>query len=313
MRDSGALLYLLDLLAYLAAGLTAFQVYFIVNKLWPRRRDRTVSESISISAMFISILINFLFAFKNLITSGIPQFVANFFWLFCSGLTGMVGIGFWVASGEKKSFRSLVRQALKLESQEAASLARDFFRPVGAGKVLEILEQLAMVDNILTRKERGFIQSFSDSWGINLNWGSSIKSDGSRAGIGYRHLIEKMNQYLSERPPRNQVSQLADVIHLLVRIDGSVSSGEAMMCVELTGLINNYLDQDHGGGFVVAVVYQDEEQEVKLQKSFSELKKSSFLGGFAYVSDRFYSQTYAELVCEEYRKAEFFAVYWEVD
>jgi len=51
-----------NIMAIIAAILSFIQIYFIINKLWKRKHEQVVAESISISAMFISIFINGFFA-----------------------------------------------------------------------------------------------------------------------------------------------------------------------------------------------------------------------------------------------------------
>lgn len=299
-----------DVLAYVAVLLTLFQIYFVLNKLWSRKHEKMVAESISVSAMFISILINCFFGFKNIMGNGLPQLTANIIWIGCSIVTTMVGIGFWVVSadGQKKSFFKLLKQALKLETQEAGDLAKAFFKPSSAEKVLDILGQLAMIDNELAEEEKKFIQSFADAWGININWDHIEKNFGTNNGYGYQTLRKSMKDYLSTNPPQQQASQLADVITLLVNVDSVVTAEEELMHAELNGLINKYLGQGDVDVFNAVVVPQNQEQEIRHKELLGELKRIRFAGGFAYVSESFYSYKYAETVCEKYRATNLFSV-----
>jgi TRAP transporter TAXI family solute receptor len=296
------------LLAYLAAVLSFIQIYFIINKLWKRKHEKVVAESISISAMFISLIINGSFAFKNLHDGGIPQFSANLMWIAASIISALIGMGLWVASNRGVGFFTLLLKALNLERKEAGDLAKVFFRPSGAAKILEILGRMAMVDEDLDKREKDFIQSFADHWKIEVDW-DAIKKYADEAGDRYDKIKKAMAEYLKTSPQEEQVNQLRDVFNLLVNIDEVVTEEEQVIIDELEGQIAEYLNkEDELEVYRVAVVPQSQEQDDAVSKLLNNLTKEKIAGGYAYLSEPYYSERYAEIISAQYRALHVFSV-----
>lgn len=296
------------LLAYLAAILSFIQIYFIINKLWKRKHEKVVAESISISAMFISLIINGSFAFKNLHDGGIPQFAANILWIIASIISTIIGIGFFVAAKKDQNIWTLLKQALNLERKEAGDLAKIFFQPSGAENIIEILGRMAMVDEDLDPREKDFIQGFADHWHIELDW-DSIKKYLNEEGDRYEKIKAAMRKYLETSPQKEQVQQLRDVFNLLVNIDEVVTEEEQMIMDELEGLIAQYIDQDiELESYRVAVVPQSQEQDDAVSKLLKDLQREKVAGGYAYLSEPYYSERYAEIISGQYRAIHVFSV-----
>lgn len=297
-----------NIIALLAVFLTLFQIYFIINKLWSRKHEKLVAESISISAMFISITINLFFAIRNMRDVAYPQFTANILWIFSSAISVLIGVGFWVSTNKGKSFWRMLKQALNMERKEAGDLAKSFFRPKGADKILEILERMAMVDEDLDEREKKFIQNFADNWDIDIDW-DEIKKYSNETGDKYAKIREVMKEYLETNPDEDQVIQLRDVFKLLVSIDDVVTEGEQMILDELEGHISEYLHSDEEiEMYRVAVVPQSVEKENSIKSVMRELKKERIAGGYAYLSDCYYSERYAEMLSAQYRGFGIFSV-----
>lgn len=296
------------IIAYLAALLSFIQIYFIINKLWKRKHERVVSESISISAMFISILINLSFAFKNLNDGGIPQLSANIMWIIASIISAAIGMGIWVASNRDVNFFALLFRALNLERKEAGDLAKVFFKPSGADKIIEILGRMAMVDEDLDKREKEFIQSFADHWRIEVDW-DHIQKYVQEAGDRFDKIKHAMDEYLKTSPQEEQVNQLRDVFNLLVNIDEVVTDEEQMIMDELEGKIAEYLQkEDNLQVFKVAVVPQSQEQDDAVSKLLKDLNREKIAGGYAYLSQSYYSERYAEMISAQYRAIQVFSV-----
>lgn len=302
---------IIDIMAILAALLSFIQIYFIVNKLWKRKHERAVAESISISAMFISILINGFFAVKNLGTGQIPQLSANIMWVASSVISTLIGVSYWVLGNKEKGFFRLLLAALNLERKEAGDLAKAIMRPSGASDIINILRQLALIDDDLDDREKEFIQSFADNWDIELDWGNIIVSEStSLIASPYDTIRCSLKDYLETAPPKEQVSQLGDLVNILVNIDQVVTEEEDLIQSEINGQIAKYLGKDDKiDVFKVAVVPQSEEQEALLNSQLKEhLSREHIAGGFAYLSESYYSERYAEIISKRYRSLNVFAV-----
>lgn len=296
------------MIAYLAALLSLIQIYFIINKLWKRKHEKIVAESISISAMFISILINLSFAFKNFHDGGIPQFSANVMWIGSSMLSSAIGMGLWVSSNRGVGFFTLLYRALNLERKEAGDLAKVFFKPSGADKIIEILGRMAMVDEDLDKREKDFIQSFADHWHIEVDW-DHIQKFAEESGDRYDRIKQAMSDYLKTSPQEEQVNQLRDVFNLLVNIDEVVTDEEQLIMDELEGQIAEYLKKESQLQiYRVAVVPQSQEQDDAVGKLLQNLTKEKIAGGYAYLSPSYYSERYAEMISAQYRAIHVFSV-----
>ena len=296
------------MLAYLAAVLSFIQIYFIINKLWKRKHEKVVAESISISAMFISLIINGSFAFKNLHDGGIPQFSANIMWIASSIISALIGMGIWVSINRGVGFFTLLARALNMERKEAGDLAKVFFRPSGADKILEILGRMAMVDDDLDDREKDFIQSFADHWKIEVDW-DTIAKYVDESGDRYDRIKKAMAEYLSSSPQEEQVNQLRDVFNLLVNIDEVVTEEEQLIMDELEGQIAQYLGKENDLEiYRVAVVPQSQEQDDAVSKLLNNLQKEKIAGGYAYLSEPYFSERYAEIISSQYRAIHVFSV-----
>jgi len=299
---------IIDLMAIIAAILSFIQIYLMVNKLWKRKHERVVAESISISAMSISILINGFFAIKNMGSSQIPQLSANILWITASLISAAIGIGLWVGVNRGKGFWKLLIAALNLERKEAGDLAKAFFRPGAAEEIIEILGRMAMIDDDLDVREKDFIQNFADNWGINLDW-EKVKKFKDESSDPYFEIKKSMEDLIKTNPPEDQITQLRDVLSILVNIDNVVTEEEELMMAELNGIISKYLSDDADPDvFRVAVVPRNDEQEKIIESRFKDLQKTEVAGGYAYVSDEFYSETYAEIISAQYRTINVFSV-----
>lgn len=297
-----------DYLGLLAAILSFFQVYFIINKLWKRKHELVVAESISISAMFISLIINFSFGFQNLTDGAYSRLSNNLLWIITSAISLLIGVGLFVNSNKGVNFFRLLVRALNLERSEAGDLAKAFFQPSAADKILDILGRLAMIDNDLDEKERQYIQKFADDWSIDIDW-DEIEKYKDISGDRYNKLRESLYSYLRVKPPKEQVSHLIDVIGLLINADGKVTREEALMQAELTGIIKQYLGQDDDiEYFKIAVVPQSIEQENAIAARFPDLNRVEIAGGFAFISESYYSEDYAEEISNQYRILHIFSI-----
>ncbi len=298
----------LDSIGWLAALLSFIQIYFIINKLWKRKHEIIVAESISISAMFISLFINVFFAIKNISVGGFAQLSGNVLWVLASTVSLLVGIGLFVNANKGMGFFKLLLKALNMERKEAGDLAKRFFQPNSADKIIDILGRLAMIDNDLDEKEKQYIQQFADNWHIKIDW-EGVEKYADDSGDKYNKLRKSLQVYLKSSPPKELATHLIDVISLLINADGKVTKEEALMESELTGIIKKYLGkEDEVDFFKVAVVPQNAEQDNAIRSRFPELERVEIAGGFAYLTEGFYSEDYAEEVSMEYRAFNVFSV-----
>jgi hypothetical protein len=293
-------------LAVASLGLAAVQVYLILNKLWIRKHERAVAESISIMGESLG-LVPLAILSLNYAVDGYWEGVADsMIWIVAGAVTIAIGSGRWVEGKRQRGFWSLVREALRLERDEVADLARSFFRPSAARQILDILGQIALLDQSLDERERAFVESFARSWGVEFRWDELEAGEGGH--VDMVRLRRSVEGYLATSPPLGQVSQLADTVTALVRIDRVTTPEEELMLEELLGMFAAYRGDDPDASpFSVAVVPQDPAQDEALASLLPGLTKRRMEGGLAYPVGPFFSSRYADIVADQYRSMSFFA------
>ncbi|NEO77939.1 hypothetical protein [Moorena sp. SIO4G3] len=289
-------------LAFLSIGFSLTEVYLSSNKLWKRKHDNQVAESVSVMAEIMAIIPGFFFALNYLFEKQWQGFLDTIIYIFMSIFYVFVGIKFWVDGERKKGLWRLIKQALKSEKQEVGDLAKSFFKPSGAQKIIYILSQIALIDEELNPQEKEFIQSFAKNWNIDFSWKNLTENRKEGANKNFIKLRQDVVDYLATSPPDKQVSQLRDVVNALINIDEEVSEQEKLIVAELNGLFSRYLGEKLDNEiYRVVIVPQTEQQEEVIETSLPELSRYDTTGGFAYQTNSFYSKQYAEIICDQYR------------
>jgi AAA+ ATPase superfamily predicted ATPase len=300
--------YIIGIMAFGSVGFSIINVYLTVNKLWKRKHLKVVAESISIVGRFIAITAGTLMTLDFFLHSQWLGVADRSVYIVASVVQIMIGAGFWVQGKKKKKIWILIKEALQLETKESAELAKSIFRPSHAEKIIDILAEVAMIDHVLDNREQQFIQNFADSWNIDLKW-DELKIKMNSAEFSFDSLRNDMEEYLRTSPPPDQASQLGDLITMLVNVDNDISEEEELMLAELTGLIGNYVHKDALQSlFNVAIIPQSTEQDIYLEKTLAEAKKGLFAGGRAYFMGPYYSEKYAEIICQKYRSNEYLSI-----
>ncbi|MDH3271754.1 MAG: hypothetical protein OEN56_10495 [Gemmatimonadota bacterium] len=289
------------ILTVASLALAAVQIYLTLNKLWSRKHEKVVAESISIFGELLG-LVPLAFLTLSFILDGQWEGVVDgVLWLGAGAVTIGIGAGMWVEGRRGRGFWRLLRDAMALERTEVGDLARSFFRPSGADEILRLLARIALIDEHLDDRERSFIASFADAWGIELSW-DELAQQGEQDGVRTIELRDAVADYLSTSPPTAQVEQLGDVIVALVHADEEVSSNEDLMLAELSGMFDAYVSgSPERPRFEVALVPQSEEQDAAIRAVLPGVVKENVAGGSAYVVGRYFSERYAETVREQYQ------------
>jgi hypothetical protein len=297
---------IIRILTVLSLGLAALQIYLSVNKLWSRKHERVVAASISVYGELVGLIPLALLTLSFLLDGQWEGVVDGVLWLTAGTVTLAIGSGLWVEGHRGRGFWRLLREAMALERTEVADLAKSFFRPPRAEAVLDLLANVALIDEDLDAREREFIESFARAWGIELDWNelSARRAQGGAEAIRLRGLIA---EYLRTSPPPNQVEQLGDVVVALIHADEEVTGAEQLMLEEITGMFSAYVD---GGAqrprFAVTLVPQSDEQDTAIRSVLPDLEKEPIAGGVAYVVGRFFSIRYAEMISHRYRSLNVF-------
>ena len=302
-----------DLINVLTGGaivLALITSYLVANKLWSRKHEKVVAESISIWAQLIGILTMLPFLAKYLLldndymsfASLVIRLVLAFFFL-------VIGIGLWVAVGRKESLWAKTRRALRLERKESLDLVNALMKPSGANIMLDVLQKLALIDKQLDEREKVFIQNFADRWNIKIEFDELLENTTNTPTEQlYIDLREQLSSYLSISPDKTQVGQFLDIIDLLVDIDQSVSEEERFIVEEMRGMLETYINQGEAQkSFNVVVVPQDREQRDAIQALLPNATSHERWGGKVYSAGVYHSQGYADMISRKYQALNLFS------
>ncbi len=123
---------LINMLIVGAIVLTVVKTYLTANKIWSRKHERVVSESVSVSAQLIGIVTTLPFLIKyTLIDPDLMIFSNMSIKLALTLFFLMIGIGLWVRMEGREGLWSKVKRALKLEKEESLDLINALVRPAG--------------------------------------------------------------------------------------------------------------------------------------------------------------------------------------
>ncbi len=296
---------------WVALILSIIENYLVINKIWKRKHEKVVADSVSIYGKLFGLLPAIIFALYFIAKTDVdvPGFLQRVVVAISIVVFIWVGSGWFVRGERNRGLFSLIRNALKSENSEVGDLAKSFFRPSSADAIIDILGQVALIDQELDKREKEFIKSFADAWNIDIDWKKIHEDHSKNEADPFQKLRNSMQNYLRTSPPQAQVEQLGDVLIMLIKADDKISNEEQLIMDELKGLIDEYLGREKASVFHVAVVPQDTEQEKAIGTLLqNELKKEKIAGGSAYLSEPFFSEQYAEIVCERYRALNIFTV-----
>jgi len=300
---------IVEIMAYGSLGFTIVAAYLKINKIWSRKHNAEVADSISIVGNVIYIIPLTFFALNYMFASLWQGVIDSLIWIASGIVYILIGSRLWVQSHRRESFWTRLKEVLKLERSEVGDLARSFFRPSSSEIILEILTQLAYIDRMLSTREKEFIQSFVDSWNMDFNWEEHRALEYKKQPVSFMEIRTTVQRYLETSPPDAQVAQLIDVLDALVRIDESVSDQEKLILEEIDGLLFSYLNQpDVQEKFAVVIAPQSEDQDFAIAALLPDIEKTSIAGGSGYIIGSYYSQDFANVVCDQYRALGFLTI-----
>jgi hypothetical protein len=305
-------LLIIEILVAGAVIITAVRMYFTINKLWKRKSDQEVCNSISIFAYVLAIsvhtpfMIKFAFIDKNYVmaTNDAIQVLSYL-------LVILIGTGFWVRANKRTGFLTLVKKALRLESKESGHLMKSLIRPSGAKEIIEILKKIARLDNELSDSEVKIINDFAKNWDIELPNIEEWQSGEQTSLLDIRESVEK---YLNLSPPVKQASELLDLFRLIVKADNVISKEEELFLAEATGLINNYVNQEENPKMYQVLLVPQKKKKIKaMSEIFPNNELVERRGGKVIIQGKYYSKEFAEEVCKNYMTLGIFSIWEEVD
>ena len=275
--------------------------YLTVNKIWKRRKNEEVANSISIVAAMLGFAVGFPFLLNSLlITNDYFSAAKSVIALFLAFVFTMIGTGYYVHTNRGVGFIALLGRALNLERKESGELLSDMLRPKGARKIIDILVKLAAIDDDIAQEEIDLINQFAERWNIDIPKLVPGKAETVTNLVELKTLVQS---YLDEGPDTDVAESLVDLINMMAEADDEVTEEEAMAVAEFTGMIAHYVSEEKGGEvemFEVNLVPQGDEQMEAIKEILPELEVVDDRGGRVFKVGKYFSEDYAEAVCEKY-------------
>jgi hypothetical protein len=252
----------------------------------------------------IPLLIKFIFIDYD-VTSTISETIA----MFGKSMMLIIGIGLWVKGNEMIGLFSLTLRAVRREWQEKGNLIKTFLFPAAADKLLIILQKVAAIDNDIAPEEIELIEQFAKQWQLPS---PNLKPGQVEHVTTLSDLRQSLIDYLTLNPPMEQATQLIDMLDLMINADNMVTPEEQLIFDEVSGLINNYVNEEQKDipMYEVLLVPQNETHFKLIQDIMPNLTTEERRGGKVFTIGQFYSKNYAEAMCQKYIALNLFAV-WE--
>lgn len=280
--------------------IAAVSNYLIINKLWKRKEVRDVAESISIAAALLGLFTSIPLFLQLALIDATPLPAAKTAISIVTGVVFvMLGSGLWVPELRQQGFGRLFLRALLLERREAGHLLKTLVQPKGADRILHILQQLAAIDREVDPREIELIGDFARRWKLEA---PELEAGRAESGGHLLRVRESVVEYLSLEPPKEEASQLLDLLGLFAQADARVSEEEEMVLEEAAGLVRAYVAEDEGERprYDVLIVPQTEAQFDAVRTLLPGAEPKTARGGKVISVGRFFSPKYAEAVCEKY-------------
>ena len=168
----------------------------------------------------------------------------------------------------------------------------------GATELLAILQAVASADANLDAREIALIQAFAKQWGLDV---PQLQEGGLTSFQDFADLREIVQRYLVIKPPRQQATELLDVLHHMIHADGTVSSEEEIVLEEITAMLAAYASlRSDDARYEVVIVPQAEEQKTLIASLLPGALPVAKSGGVVYPAGRFNSARFADLVAKKY-------------
>ena len=200
-------------------------------------------------------------------------------------------------------------EALKLEKSEVTHLAATLFRPSSAEIILDILARFAYIDRDLDEQEQALIQTFADTWRLEIDWSGYQKLAELDQPASLAETRESVAEYLRTSPPEEQVAQLIDVLQALVAADERIDRQETLILDEVKGFMHSYAQGgEETAAYRVVIAPQNRKQDAAIATLLPNAEKIEIAGGSGYLVGSYFSRDFAQIICDQYRDLGFFTI-----
>lgn len=274
----------------------AFCIYLDLNRMYPVRDEKSVSDSISVIASIALFLATLPFIYLF--------FVPNRYEiLLCFLLIEMqllfqtaVGLGYWVKEYKKICFFDKLKRSLLQEWNLIARLPAFYVKSRVNPCLMDLMVQLALIDGHIDESEMSSLQNSAQKLKIdNLRSLIEDRSRFSRTEL-FESFHKTLHLLLLEKPSARQLAAVRDGIYHFSCVDHGLEENEKIILKEIKEKISAYLEGEKKEElFDLYLVIQNEEQKNKINK-IEECKQNP------YKLDRFYTKRYALKAAKKYRE-----------
>jgi hypothetical protein len=120
---------IVSVLAYASLGFSATAAYLKINKIWKRKHNEEVANSVSIVGNVVDLIPLSFFSLNYLFVMQWQGLIDSVIWIVAGVVSIMIGSGLWVEANRHKSSWTRWKEALKLEKSEVGDLAMSLKRP----------------------------------------------------------------------------------------------------------------------------------------------------------------------------------------
>lgn len=300
---------------YVALVFALIEVYLKVNKIWKRKHEKEVAESQSLYGLALSMFILTVWTIKYLLEGDYESIADNAIYLIETLAMIMIGSGLFVKQNKGMSFIKLIKQALKLERKEATYLINTISGKKEAQEIINILHQLAWIDNELDTNEIKLIKDFAKNWNIVYNpEDNSLIDIPEKFTEKLKSLRKCVNIFIETEPDKEQIAQLQDLMQSLISADEKTTEEEDIIFEEVKGMLTQYMSEDEKPTyFHVLIVPQTESHSDLIHTLKPNAEEIHTAGGTAFSLEKYLSYKYADMMCEEYRKKGLFTIVYELE
>ena len=304
----GHLEYLITSLAMVGLAVSAVIAYLKVNRIWARKHIPEVSESVSVAAALLSLITTVPFLLKFIVIDKDYVAAAKFVLSLLVFLVFfLVGVGYWAKREDGTGIWRLMRRALASESSELTYLVQSFTKPREAEAILRILRLVSVVDEEFDERERKILESVALPWGLHPEDLRKSHRDIQSADIA--DVRKAFADYLRMQPPGGQVEKVYDLVKFMVHADRRVSPEERVVMEEISGAASAYL-ADVGEDpvlYEVLLVPQNPAQREQIESLLTDASPKPRAGGEAFVAGAYFSESFAEAICQRFRERRLFS------
>lgn len=290
-------------------------IYMSLNKIWRRRHEPEVVDSISFCAKVFNVILLIAIVISLSYSFDLIFFLLFMSWLITEFFYALVAAGLWARN--ECSSKDNLKRALRLDRQESFALVKDFLNMSQVEIIYELLCMIAFVDGDFDPAEEKVLRELADEF--YLNYDETIERIKSKFGKMGSHLLmqelkEEIQAFIETKPKMPRAELIKYYTIRLITADEKVTPEEEAISAEINTIIDKYLEthkiKTH---YHLLAIPQNQEELNSLEQSRSADKLDKAIHGTsnAYHIASFYSLRVAELTRVEYEK--FFNCYLSIE